>query len=56
MSISIANTHDVFPLFLQFRLNDLLSAGGGGLGGEVDVDREVSFLFLDTVKKPSSNH
>lgn len=51
-----ANTQNVFPLFLQFGLNDLLRAGGGGLSREVDVDWNVSCLFLDTVKKAPSHH
>lgn len=50
------STQSVFPLFLQFGLNDLLCAGGGGLSREVDVDGKVSCLFLDTVKKSPSHH
>lgn len=49
-------TQNVFPLFLQFGFNDLLCAGRRRLSREIDVDRKVSWLLLDTVKKASSHH
>lgn len=49
-------TQDIFPLFLQFGLNDLLYACGGGLSREGDVDRKVSRLCLDTVEKSPSHY
>ena len=49
-------THYVYPLFLQFGLNDLLRASGGGLSGEADEDRKVSGLFLHTVEEATSHH